>query len=90
MGPCSTAVWSRALHVYVVDAAGNPLNGVTVKSATIPYEEEMTGLKGPGMAEFVLGEAKEVYVLRDAAGTEVITIAVAGSAQWFMTSRWSF
>jgi hypothetical protein len=61
----------RALHVYVVDAAGNPLNGVTVKSATIPYEEEVTGLKGPGMAEFVLGEAKEVYVLRDATGREV-------------------
>ena len=31
----------------------------------------MTGRKGPGVAEFVLGEAKEVYVLRDAAGREV-------------------
>ena len=61
----------RALHVYVVDAAGNRLNGITVKSATTPYEEDVTGRKGPGMAEFVLGEAKEVYVLRDAAGREV-------------------
>ena len=70
-GPVFNCGLGRALHVYVVDAAGNPLNGVTVKSATIPYEEELTGLKGPGMAEFVLGEAKEVYVLRDAAGREV-------------------
>ena len=64
-GPLFNCGLERALHVYVVDAAGNRLNGVTVKSATIPYEEEVTGLKGPGMAEFVLGEAKEVYVLRE-------------------------
>jgi hypothetical protein len=70
-GPVFNCGLGRVLHVYVIDAAGNPLNGVTVKSATIPYEEEVTGLKGPGMAELVLGEAKEVYVLRDAAGSEV-------------------
>jgi hypothetical protein len=70
-GPLFNCGLGRVLHVYVIDAAGNPLNGVTVKSGTLPYEEEVTGLKGPGMAEFVLGEAKEVYVLRDAAGTEV-------------------
>jgi hypothetical protein len=62
---------ARILHVYVVDPAGKPLDGIVVKSATIPYEEDVTGRKGPGMAEFVLGEAKEVYVLRDAAGREV-------------------
>ena len=70
-GPVFNCGLGRVLHVYVIDATGSPLNGVTVKSATIPYEEEVTGLKGPGMAEFVLGEAKEVYVLRDAAGSEV-------------------
>ncbi len=63
----------RVLHVYVKDAEGNRLDGVTVKSATMPYEEDVTGRKGPGVAEFVLGEAKEVYVLRDAAGREVIS-----------------
>ena len=70
-GPVFNCGLGRVLHVYVVDTAGNRLNGITVKSATLPYEEEVTGLKGPGMAEFVLGEAKQVYVLRDAAGTEV-------------------
>jgi uncharacterized protein YraI len=70
-GPKFNCGLGRVLHVFVVDAAGNPLNGVTVKSATLPYEEAVTGLKGPGMAELVLGEAKEVYVLRDAAGREV-------------------
>jgi uncharacterized protein YraI len=70
-GPLFNCGLGRVLHVYVIDSAGNPLNGVTVKSGTLPYEEEVTGLKGPGMAEFVLGEAKEVYVLRDAAGKEV-------------------
>jgi uncharacterized protein YraI len=53
-GPLFNCGLGRVLHVYVIDAAGNPLNGVTVKSGTLPYEEEVTGLKGPGMAEFVL------------------------------------
>ena len=61
----------RVLHVYVIDEKGNRLDGVTVKSATMPYEEDVTGRKGPGVAEFVLGEAKEVYILRDAASREV-------------------
>jgi len=70
-GPVFNCGFGRVLRVFVIDAAGNRLNGVTVKSATIPYEEEVTGGKGPGLAEFVLGEAKEVYILRDADGREV-------------------
>ena len=62
---------ARILRIFVLDKAGNRLDGITVKSGTDPYEEDVTGRKGPGIAEFVLGEAKEVYVLRDVDGREV-------------------
>ena len=57
-GPSYHCGMGRVLRVYVLDAVGNPLNGVTVKSASDPYEERVTGDKGSGMAEFVLGRGK--------------------------------
>lgn len=70
-GPSFHCGLGRVLHAIVIDGAGNRLNGITVRSATAPYEERVTGSKGPGIAEFDLREAKEVYVIRDEAGREV-------------------
>ena len=72
-GPSVHCGEKRELWVIVLDAAGNPINGVTVKSGTQPYEEQVTGHKPErgGAAELVLGEAKEVYIIRDVDGREV-------------------
>lgn len=70
-GPSLHCGFRRDLWVYVLDASGNRLNGVTIKSGVAPYEEEVSGNKGPGAAQFVLGEAKEVYVVRDVNGQDV-------------------
>ncbi len=56
----------------MLDAAGNPLNGVTVKAALGAQEEIVTGSKGvPGDAEFVLGGGQEAYIIRDVDGRQV-------------------
>jgi hypothetical protein len=70
-GPSLHCGEKRELRVYVLDAAGNPLNGVTVKAVYGNQEEVVTGSKGPGMAEFVLGGGQDVYVVRDVDGRPV-------------------
>jgi hypothetical protein len=71
-GPSVHCGGNRELHIKVVDGAGSPLNGVTVKAALGAQEEVVTGHKGvPGDAEFVLGGGQEVYIIRDADGRQV-------------------
>ncbi len=69
-GPSVHCGEKRQLRVTVVDAAGNPLNGVTIRSA-FTGEEQVTGSKGPGIAEYILGTGQDVYIVRDADGREV-------------------
>ena len=55
----------------VLDAGGNPLNGVTVKDVGGAQQEVVTGSqgKGAGIAEFDLyGPAADVQVVRDVDG----------------------
>ena len=73
-GPSVHCGYRRDLWVYVLDSAGNRIDGVTVRSAVPPYEEDVTGSRGPGALQLVLGEAKEIYVIRDQGGREVTTI----------------
>ncbi len=47
-GPSVHCGEKRQLRVFVIDAAGNPLNGVTVKAVHGNQEEEVTGSKGHG------------------------------------------
>jgi hypothetical protein len=77
-GPSVHCGEKRQLRVIVRDAAGNPLDGVTVKAALANREEEVTGSKGPGTAEFVLGGGQEVYILRDIDGREVTSDYASG------------
>ena len=70
-GPSFHCGLGRELHVYVLDAAGNRLNGVTVKAVYGNKEEIVTGGKGPGEAEFVLGGGQDTYIIRDVDGREV-------------------
>lgn len=69
-GPSIHCGEKRQLRVTVVDAAGNPLNGVTIKSV-FTGEEQVTGNKGPGMAEYILGTGQDIYIVRDADGRNV-------------------
>lgn len=78
-GPSVHCGEKRELHIKVVDAAGSPLNGVTVKAALGAQEEIVTGSKGvPGDAEFVLGGGQEVYVIRDVDGRQVTSDMARG------------
>jgi uncharacterized protein YraI len=70
-GPSVHCGEKRQLRVFVIDAAGNPLNGVTVKAAYGNQEEEVTGGKVTGMAEFVLGGGQDVSIIRDVDGRQV-------------------
>jgi hypothetical protein len=70
-GPSVHCGGRRQLRVFVLDAAGNPLNGVTVKAVYGNQEEEVTGGKGTGMAEFILGGGQDVFIVRDVDGRQV-------------------
>lgn len=70
-GPSIHCGGRRQLRVFVLDAAGNPLNGVTVKAVYGNQEEEVTGSKGSGMAEFILGGGQDVFIIRDVDGRQV-------------------
>jgi CRP-like cAMP-binding protein len=71
MTPCE----NRGLHnifVKVVDAAGNPVDGVTVVQTPADQignvlDKMVTGTKGPGMAEFVMWKFAQyaVYITND-------------------------
>ncbi len=59
------------LHVYVKDAAGNLLNGVTIHEVGGVQQELASGSKAPGMAEFDLyPPGKDVVIVRDADGRQ--------------------
>jgi uncharacterized protein YraI len=61
----------HVLHVYVKDAAGNLLNGVTVHENGGVRQELVSGSKAPGMAEYVLyPPGKDVVIVRDVDGRE--------------------
>lgn len=63
----------RQLQVHVLDAAGNPINGVAVQAVYGAQEIEVTGAqgKGDGLAEFILGDGQDVKVIKDVDGREV-------------------
>ena len=79
-GPSLTCGEKRELHVKIVDAAGNLLNGVAVQAQYGAKEIFVTGEqgKGEGMAEFVLGDGQDVKVVRDVDGREVSSDLAAG------------
>jgi hypothetical protein len=59
------------LNIKVVDAAGNPLNGVTIRSI-YNNEEHVSGEKGPGMAQWILfAPGNGVKIVRDVDGRDV-------------------
>jgi uncharacterized protein YraI len=69
------------MRVTVLDAAGNRLNGVTVKVIGGGQQEIVTGGqgKGDGIAEFDLYKpGADVHVVRDADGREVTSDTAAG------------
>jgi uncharacterized protein YraI len=70
----------RELHVNVVDANGNRLNGVAVQAIYGAQEIFVTGAqgKGDGKVEFVLGSGQGVKVIRDADGREVTSDSAEG------------
>ncbi|MCB0062046.1 MAG: SH3 domain-containing protein [Caldilineaceae bacterium] len=72
-GPSVTCGEKRQLVVRVIDAAGNPLNGVAVQAIYGAQEIFISGDqgKGDGIAEFVLGGGQAVKVIRDSNGNEV-------------------
>ncbi|MBV7329637.1 SH3 domain-containing protein [Chloroflexi bacterium TSY] len=72
-GPSVICGEKRQLVVEVLDAAGNPLNGVAVQVLYGNKEIYVTGSqgKGDGRAEFVLGDGQDVTVIRDADGRDV-------------------
>jgi hypothetical protein len=70
----------RELHVTVIDANGNRLNGVAVQALYGAQEIYVTGSqgKGDGQSEFVLGSGQGVKVVRDTDGREVTSDVVDG------------
>jgi uncharacterized protein YraI len=70
-GPTPQCGYNHTLYLTVLDAAGNPLNGVTIKDAN-GSEEHVSGDKGPGKLEFALWfPGIDVVVARDADGRQV-------------------
>ncbi len=61
----------QELHVIVLDAAGNRLNGVTVRGV-YRNEYHVTGEKGPGMAQYDVNvDGDDIVVAKDVDGREV-------------------
>lgn len=79
-GPSVVCGEKRELHVNVVDAAGNPLNGVAVQAQYGAKEIYVTGSqgKGEGKSEFVLGDGQDVKVVKDVDGRDVSSDLAAG------------
>ena len=69
----------RELRVRVIDAAGNPLNGVTVHGVYTKVDVA-TGSqgKGDGVAEYVLGKGEDVKIIRDADGSDASSDVATG------------
>lgn len=61
----------QELHVIVLDAAGNRLDGVTVRGV-YRNEYQVTGSKGPGLAQYDVNvDGDDIVVARDADGRDV-------------------
>lgn len=69
----------RELWVEVIDAAGNPINGVTVHGVYTKVDV-VTGAqgKGDGRAEYVLGDGEDIRILRDTDGSEASSDKAVG------------
>jgi len=76
-GPSLHCGEKRQLRAIVLDAAGQPLNGVTLVGI-YSRVEQVTGSKGPGMAEWILGDGDGLRVVRDADGRPVSSDAAEG------------
>jgi hypothetical protein len=79
-GPSVHCGEARQLHVDVLDANGNRLNGVAVQVQYGAREIEVTGAqgKGDGVAEFVLGGGQDVRVVRDTDGSPTTSDMATG------------
>ncbi|HHB90046.1 MAG TPA: SH3 domain-containing protein [Anaerolineae bacterium] len=69
-GPSLHCGEKRQLRAIVLDASGQPLNGVTILGIYSGVEQ-VTGSKGPGIAEWILGDGDGLRVVRDVDGREV-------------------
>jgi len=68
----------QELHVVVLDAAGNRLNGVTVRGV-YRNEYHVTGEKGPGMAQYDVNvDGDDIVVAKDVDGREVTSDVAKG------------
>ncbi|NOZ51497.1 MAG: SH3 domain-containing protein, partial [Chloroflexi bacterium] len=76
-GPSLHCGEKRQLRGIVLDAAGQPLNGVTLLGI-YSHEELVTGSKGTGMAEWILGDGDGLRVLRDVDGSSVVSESAKG------------
>ena len=77
VGPSLHCGEKRQLRAIVTDANGQPLNGVTLLGI-YSKTEQVTGGKGPGIAEWVLGGGDGIRVIRDADGRDVVSETVEG------------
>ena len=78
-GPSVNCGYRRQLRAFVQDASGNALDGVTIKALLGEAQEELvSGSKGPGFAEFVLGGGQELQVIRDVDGRAVTSDVARG------------
>jgi CRP-like cAMP-binding protein len=88
MTPCE----NRGLHnifIKVVDAAGNPVDGVTIVQTPADQignvlDKMVTGTKGPGLAEFVMWKFAQyaVYATNDGANPTGSDVAVGMNANF--------
>ncbi len=76
-GPSLHCGEKRELYATVTDANGQPLNGVTLLGI-YSKAEGVTGTKGPGIAEWVLGAGDGLRVIRDVDGREVVSETIEG------------
>ena len=76
-GPSLHCGEKRQLRVKVVDANGQPLDGVTVLGI-YSHVEQVTGSKGPGTAEWILGDGDGLRVVRAADGSPVVSQTAEG------------
>jgi uncharacterized protein YraI/uncharacterized protein YceK len=68
----------RELHVIALDAAGNRLDGVTVRGVW-RNEFHVTGEKGPGLAQYdVYPDAEDIAIAKDSDGREVSSDVAKG------------
>lgn len=76
-GPSLHCGEKRELYAIVTDVNGQPLNGVTLLGI-YSKAEGVTGSKGPGIAEWVLGGGDGLRVIRDVDGREVVSETIEG------------